>query len=265
MRWAIPPAVPEGIGDLPVALAPECVVQRLAYFCAVIERALPGSLGIGGGEMEHGCGPTDAERGEDAEIRKLIRQHDLCIAEPELELHQLAAGHLKPTAFLGAEHGAVPLGRARGLTTMCGVTVLIRQDAVAPASRGCFAREAVPFHHALVVEAHESDHVFDVFVGLDSAGTEARPAREDRVVVDAPALEQGVPDLLGKAEMGGVLPVQVTDLSSAHLERELAAPSGTGCDTRPGGDLRGDPLARPLFVRHGCLPETLAPLSERQY
>ena len=75
--------------------------------------------------------------------------------------------------------------------------------------------------HALVVEAHECDHVLDVGPGLDPASAEAWPAREDRVVVDLSLLEEGAPDLLGKAEVGGVVAVQVADLSPAYLEREL--------------------------------------------
>ena len=75
--------------------------------------------------------------------------------------------------------------------------------------------------HALVVEAQQRDYVLDVGLGLDPAGAEARPAREDRVVVDASLLEQGPPDLLGKAEVGDGVAVQVADLPPAYLEREL--------------------------------------------
>ena len=74
---------------------------------------------------------------------------------------------------------------------------------------------------ALVVEVHHRDHVFDVRLGLDAAGAEARPAREDRVIVDPPLVEQGAPDLPGKAEMGDAVSVQVADLPAAQLEREL--------------------------------------------
>jgi hypothetical protein len=58
-----------------------------------------------------------------------------------------------------------------------------------------------------------------------------------------------------ETEVGGVVPVQVIDLSSAHLERELAVPPEAGSDTRSGGDLLGDPFARALFLGHdGLLP-----------
>ena len=79
--------------------------------------------------------------------------------------------------------------------------------------------------HALVVEAHQRDHVLDVGLALDPAGAEARLAREDRVVVDSPLLEQGAPDLLRKAEVSGVIAVQVADLPPADLERELPSPA----------------------------------------
>src|SRR5262245_16802229 len=72
---------------------------------------------------------------------------------------------------------------------------------------GCLAREAVPCDHTLVVEAHEGDNVDNVFVGPDASCTEARPAGEDRVVVDAPLVKQRVPDLLRETEVGDVVPV----------------------------------------------------------
>ena len=92
----------------------------------------------------------------------------------------------------------------------------------------CLARKAVAGDHTLVVEAHQRDHVADVGLALDPAGTEARPAGEDRVVVDPPLVEEGRPDLLGKAEVGDVIAVKVADLAPAYLERELSTPAWPG-------------------------------------
>ena len=97
----------------------------------------------------------------------------------------------------------------------------------------------------LVVEAHERDHLRDVLVGLDPAGAEARRSGEDRVVVDPPLLEQGVPDVLREAEVGRVVAVQVADLPPPDPEGELAPTPGIRRDARPGGDLLGDPARSP--------------------
>jgi hypothetical protein len=50
--------------------------------------------------------------------------------------------------------------------------------------------------------------------------------------------------------VGGVVAVQVTDLPAAEPEGELAAPSGTRLDARPGRDLVGDLLACGLCLGH---------------
>jgi hypothetical protein len=65
----------------------------------------------------------------------------------------------------------------------------------------------VLFGDAVVVQPQERDHVADVVVRLDPAGTEARRAGEDRVIVDPSIVEDLRPDLLRKAEVGGVVAV----------------------------------------------------------
>jgi hypothetical protein len=82
----------------------------------------------------------------------------------------------------------------------------------------------VPCDHALVVEAQERDHVVDVFVGLDDSSSEAWPAREDRVVVNAPILEQGVPDLLRESiALGADADPDTMDYAVNRLVDEIAA------------------------------------------
>jgi hypothetical protein len=82
----------------------------------------------------------------------------------------------------------------------------------------------VPCDHALVVEAQERDHVVDVFVGLDDSSSEAWPAREDRVVVNAPILEQGVPDLLRESiALGADADPDTMDYAVHRLVSEIKA------------------------------------------
>jgi hypothetical protein len=74
-------------------------------------------------------------------------------------------------------------------------------------------------------------------------------------VVDEPSLLLELrADLLGEAEVGGVITVQVTDLAASDRERELAAPSRSGLDAGPRRDLLGDPLACRLFSRSHSTP-----------
>ena len=105
----------EGIGDLSVALAPEDVLERLAHLSASIECPLPDGVGVIGREVQDGCGAADAERRENTHLRELVGKHHHGVAEPELDLHELAAGHLEAPALLGAEDGSIPVGCARSI------------------------------------------------------------------------------------------------------------------------------------------------------
>jgi hypothetical protein len=110
-----PPAMAERVGDLPVALAPEGVGQRLAHLGTGVDCALPDGVHVVGRQVQHGRRAADAEGREHAHLRELIGQHHRRGAEPDLQLHQLAAGHGQPAALLRAEHRGVPLGRGRGV------------------------------------------------------------------------------------------------------------------------------------------------------
>jgi hypothetical protein len=92
-------------------------------------------------------------------------------------------------------------------------------------SGGCVFGQAVLGDDALVVHAAQRDHILDVGLGLDPAGAEARPAREDRVVVDPAGLEEWMPGGFREAEVARAIAVQVADLTAADLERELSAPT----------------------------------------
>ncbi len=74
---------------------------------------LPKRVDVIGLEVEDGGRTPDAERREDAHLGELVREHHGRVAEPELDLHQLAARSLDPAVLLGAEDVAVPLGRPR--------------------------------------------------------------------------------------------------------------------------------------------------------
>ena len=60
---------------------------------------------------------------------------------------------------------------------------------------------------------------------------------------DPVLLHQIGPHLLREAEVGDVLAVQVTDLATADLERQLAALLRVDLDAGPRGDLVDDGLA----------------------
>ena len=105
----------ERVGDLPVALAPEGLGQRLAHLGAAVDCALPDRVHVVGRQVQHGRGAANAERREHAHVGELIGQHHRRGAEPEFDLHQLAARDGQPSALLGLERGGVPLGRRGGI------------------------------------------------------------------------------------------------------------------------------------------------------
>src|SRR6476619_1180660 len=103
---------------------------------------------------------------------------------------------------------------------------------------------------ALVVETDHRDHVADVLLALDRAGSESRLPRKDGVIVDATLIEQLLPDLPRKAAVESVVPVQVTELPAPEGEGEPAPAARPRVDARPGGDLLGDHLACCLSSGH---------------
>ena len=107
------PPVAERVGDLAVLLAPERIPERLQDVGARLECATPERLDVLAVEMQ---GPSRSRRStgrEHAEIRELVREHHGRVAEPQLDLHQLSAGHLDPPALLRLEGPHVPLRRVR--------------------------------------------------------------------------------------------------------------------------------------------------------
>jgi len=99
---------------------------------------------------------------------------------------------------------------------------------------------AVPRDHPLVVEAHELDHVSDVGLCLDPARRGPQTPGKDGMVDDSPFGFEPRGDVARKAEVGGVIAMQVSDLTPADLESELPPPAWAGVDARPGRDDLGD-------------------------
>jgi hypothetical protein len=110
-------------------------------------------------------------------------------------------------------------------------------------------------HCAVVVEPEQLDHIADVGLAFDPA--RRRPLRigEDRMWRDPALLSQVGPDLLGERKVGGVVPVQVADLTPPELEGELAAATRPCLDAWPGGDFLDDLLAGRARFGRDCLLE----------
>src|SRR5215208_5120217 len=69
------PTVSEWIAELPVAVAPELVLQRLQHLGACIQCTLPESFHIFGGEVQYNRGTAHGLRGKDSSLREFIRDH----------------------------------------------------------------------------------------------------------------------------------------------------------------------------------------------
>lgn len=88
--------------------------------------------------------------------------------------------------------------------------------------------QPVASDRAVVVEAQQGDHVANIGLGFDSSRGWSRLVGKHRVGHDATLLSQLGPDLLGEAETGGVVTVQVSELAAGEPEAELAAATMAG-------------------------------------
>jgi hypothetical protein len=86
----------------------------------------------------------------------------------------------------------------------------------------------VALDDALVVEAHQRDHISNVRVVRDSPRGRSAPVWEHGVGLDAPLVFELGPLLLCEEVVRGVVTVEVPDLPVAELERELAAAAVCG-------------------------------------
>src|SRR5215208_1918406 len=97
-----PPAVTEGVGDLPVAVSPERIPERVQHFCARSYRTFPEGIHILHIKVQHGGCATDALRREDAHLGELISHHQRRVAEPKFDAHELVARQGYAASLLGA-------------------------------------------------------------------------------------------------------------------------------------------------------------------
>src|SRR5439155_27260411 len=120
------PAGAEGIGDLSVPLAPEGVGERLPYLAARVDRSLPERFDVVGVEVEHRRCSPDAERGEHAQLRKLVGQHHGGVAEPELACISLPLGiSMRPRSSAPSARAYHSAAWAASRTTRWGVIACI--------------------------------------------------------------------------------------------------------------------------------------------
>src|SRR5947207_2526208 len=92
------------------------------------------------------------------------------------------------------------------------------------------------FGHALVVQAHQCDHVADVLLAVDRARRHLHRIRVDRVWADAARRPQLGADVAREAEVRDAVAMQVADFASVDSEAPLAARAVAGLDAGPGAD-----------------------------
>ena len=86
---------------------------------------------------------------------------------------------------------------------------------------------------AVVVQPHQRDHIQDILGRLDPTRRRPLAAGKDGMVSDPFLRVQRRPYVLGEEEVRGMVAVQVADLTTPDLERELAALSVSGGDAVP--------------------------------
>jgi hypothetical protein len=105
--------VPEGIGDLPVAVAPESVGQWPMDGRAGVERTAPRVIDVSHVEIEHRRGAPGSRRRERAVFGELARHHDHRRSEAQLDMDEAIVGQRDSAGLRRAEHRAIPLGCRR--------------------------------------------------------------------------------------------------------------------------------------------------------
>ena len=101
------PAMTEGISELTVTVAPEHVLQRLAYLCAGSDGLGEDGVGFGDIEREHDRSSPDGRRRQDAHLGELVGNVQEGVSETQLHGHQPAVGSRDPLDLLGSESLAV--------------------------------------------------------------------------------------------------------------------------------------------------------------
>ena len=108
------PAVPERVIELPVPIAPERVLQRLADLGAGGDRLREDRVRIGDVKRQHHGSPTDGGWGEDPHLWKLVGHVEEAVIDAQLNRHEPAIRSRDPLDLFGAERVAVEGGSAVG-------------------------------------------------------------------------------------------------------------------------------------------------------
>ena len=101
------PAVPEGILELAVQVAPEHVRQRLTNRCARRNRLREHGLGVGDVESQHHWRAAKRGRGEHPHLWELVGEVHQPVGNPQLDRHQPAIWDGDSAQLLGAKGVAV--------------------------------------------------------------------------------------------------------------------------------------------------------------
>lgn len=109
------PAVPEGVIELAVAVAPEHVRGGLADVRSGRDGLREHGIGIGDLEGEDDRRAADRRRREHTHLTELVGQMHERVADPELDRHQPPVGGGYPAKLLGAERLAVEDDGALGV------------------------------------------------------------------------------------------------------------------------------------------------------
>jgi AraC-like DNA-binding protein len=161
------PAVPEGIVELAVAVAPEHVLQRLSDLGSGGDRLGEHGVGVGNLEGKDDGGSADRGRGEDAQLWELVGEVDSAVVEAQLDGHQASVRRGDSVDLFGAEGITVERGGALGA-----LDHEVRSD-------GHASTVSTPAPGVLDVLAAYDRHVADERVRM------WRPAGEDRVLLMA--------------------------------------------------------------------------------
>jgi hypothetical protein len=117
------PPVSERIDDLPVAFAPETVLEGRVHLSAFGQRSLPQFVDHVGRDRERPVRSAERKRRDSSKLGELIGDQHARAAEAELDLHEPSIRDGNAVADLGAERALYQsAAHAASRTTMCGVT-----------------------------------------------------------------------------------------------------------------------------------------------
>ena len=110
------PPVAEGIGELPLQVAPELIREWMEDLGARIDGLPPERCDVVREQMEDDRRAPDALRGQDPGFGELVGNPDCRVAEPQLHVEQLSAWQFDPVVFLRTQGGWIPLGGPDGVS-----------------------------------------------------------------------------------------------------------------------------------------------------